>query len=323
MAGAARKGWVSSYAWAYEPGKGYVLVHERAAGALRQLEPWSGYWVKAGTECELLLPLPPKDQERAPAKSQKTRSLREWAGMKGWIAQLVVQAGDLKDAFNFFGVASEVRASPQDYIFETPPMPSPFVDLSFIRPDKRGKRLATDIRARESDPMTFEFEVVTDLPNTDVVITWPNLASVPKRFALVLEDLATGSKVYMRTAGSYTFRSGPKGARRLFRVKVASSLAGRLRISGLRTLRTRGGVVIQFELTKPARVSVEVRTVSGRLVRRIASERFVKAGVVRLVWDGRDSAGRKAPAGIYIVKVVAQDEMGAMVRAMQMAVTVR
>ena len=49
---------------------------------------------------------------------------------------------------------------------------------------------------------------------------------------------------------------------------------------------------------------LEVYDVSGRLVRTLASG-WVAAGARRVPWDGRDAAGARAPAGIYLVHLSA------------------
>ncbi len=54
----------------------------------------------------------------------------------------------------------------------------------------------------------------------------------------------------------------------------------------------------------PVRVDLAVYDVSGRLVRRLLSGRFV-AGKSRIEWDGRDERGREVPSGIYFARLAA------------------
>lgn len=63
-----------------------------------------------------------------------------------------------------------------------------------------------------------------------------------------------------------------------------------------------GGSVIAFSLATPTAVDLGVFDVSGRLVRRLSHGRLA-AGPHRIEWDGRDGAGRRAPAGIYFVRL--------------------
>jgi hypothetical protein len=58
----------------------------------------------------------------------------------------------------------------------------------------------------------------------------------------------------------------------------------------------------------PAPVDVSLFDVSGRLVRKIAVGSYT-AGYQTAVWDGRDSVGRKAAAGIYLLRVTSAGQV--------------
>lgn len=62
---ATENGWVKGYAWMWDPAagarsaaQGYKLVHPSASGALRTIDPWRGYWIKAVVDCTLTLSAP-------------------------------------------------------------------------------------------------------------------------------------------------------------------------------------------------------------------------------------------------------------------------
>jgi hypothetical protein len=59
---------------------------------------------------------------------------------------------------------------------------------------------------------------------------------------------------------------------------------------------------IQFTLEEMASVQVVVYDVQGRLVRRFNDSRF-EAGPHSVLWDGRDSKGRRATAGVYFYQI--------------------
>ncbi|RPH46552.1 MAG: T9SS C-terminal target domain-containing protein, partial [Planctomycetota bacterium] len=63
---------------------------------------------------------------------------------------------------------------------------------------------------------------------------------------------------------------------------------------------------VSFELRAPLRVLLQVYDAQGRLVRTLVDEPRT-AGVHEAVWDGRDSAGRSAGSGIYLVRMRAGD----------------
>jgi hypothetical protein len=62
------------------------------------------------------------------------------------------------------------------------------------------------------------------------------------------------------------------------------------------------GVVIRCLLPLRTLTTVALFDASGRTVRRL-HEGDLPAGETPLSWDGRDDAGREAPAGVYLVKI--------------------
>lgn len=71
---------------------------------------------------------------------------------------------------------------------------------------------------------------------------------------------------------------------------------------------SRGAVSLALELPRSGNVEVEVIDVGGRRVRTLHRGPAV-AGVLPLVWDGADDAGRSASAGLYFVRARAAGEV--------------
>jgi len=65
---------------------------------------------------------------------------------------------------------------------------------------------------------------------------------------------------------------------------------------------------ILFGLDHESMVSFAIYDATGRQVRRLADRTFT-TGSHRVLWDGTDGAGHRAPAGIYIARLVAGDEV--------------
>jgi hypothetical protein len=70
---------------------------------------------------------------------------------------------------------------------------------------------------------------------------------------------------------------------------------------------SRGVTTVGYALPYPAVVTMAVIDVAGRVVRRIEFDR-VAAGMHQARWDGRDSSGRKAPSGVYFMRLQAGSE---------------
>jgi hypothetical protein len=68
-------------------------------------------------------------------------------------------------------------------------------------------------------------------------------------------------------------------------------------------------VRVGFSLTRPAKIRATVLTSSGAFVRTLA-DRSAAAGDQTLAWNGRDQRGRRVRSGRYVVRVLAQNDVG-------------
>jgi flagellar hook assembly protein FlgD len=59
---------------------------------------------------------------------------------------------------------------------------------------------------------------------------------------------------------------------------------------------------VRFTLSRATTTAAEVFDVSGTRVRLLASG-LREAGDQSVAWDGRNDAGRKVPAGVYLVRI--------------------
>jgi hypothetical protein len=58
-----------------------------------------------------------------------------------------------------------------------------------------------------------------------------------------------------------------------------------------------------FQVEGEHRLSVELRDLSGRVLRDLSVVRLQPSGEHRFEWDGRDEGGRLVPPGVYLVRV--------------------
>jgi flagellar hook assembly protein FlgD len=85
---------------------------------------------------------------------------------------------------------------------------------------------------------------------------------------------------------------------------------GYLQVNPARVVvRRRGGSLrVGFRLTRPARVTLTIETVSGATVRTI--QRRLGPGRTSIRWNGRYSSGVRAFAGPYVARVRASNAFG-------------
>jgi hypothetical protein len=66
---------------------------------------------------------------------------------------------------------------------------------------------------------------------------------------------------------------------------------------------------LDFRMLRPGRVSIQVFTLDGTLVRNIEQRQWPASGdrYHRVYWDGTNSSGRPVARGMYFVRVIAPD----------------
>jgi hypothetical protein len=87
-------------------------------------------------------------------------------------------------------------------------------------------------------------------------------------------------------------------------VGVTAPPAGATRLLGARPSPFTGGTSVAFELARAGEATVELFDVTGARVRTLARGAHA-AGRHAIAWSGTDDAGRRLPAGIYLVRLAA------------------
>jgi len=324
LAQAQQAGWIEDYAWGWEqdannPNTGrYVLVYDTSIipGVKGQLEPWKGYWVYAHTDCELILPPPSQ------SKGRGTRGEGRVAKGNGWSMRLQASVdGSVGEAV--IGIANGTRGLAVGLPPE-PPTGNNGVQVILL---KNNTPLAVDVRS--DGARRQEWEVLVRFGTRDggrgtserkeVVLTFDGIGYAPKDVSAWLVDTVTGKRLYLRTQPSYRFVAQEGEVERKFKVVVERGNDRPLRVVGLKATPMRGqGVVIEFSLTKPAKVEAEVLTLTGRKV-AVLDAGSSEGLAHRVVWRGVGIEGQKVGSGVYLVRVRAVDEEGRETQAVTVA----
>ena len=143
------------------------------------------------------------------------------------------------------------------------------------------------------------------------------MTALPADLGLVLVDEQTNARRYLRTVTDYRFIL-PEGSQSAsFRIETTSR--GALQVLTLTAHASSGrggGLQIQYSLTQEAMVIAELRSPTGKLVRRLTGGRAPALTMGSLCWDGRAEDGAQAPNGIYLVVLTATGADQRTVRAM-------
>ncbi|HCU36223.1 MAG TPA: hypothetical protein DGT21_12485 [Armatimonadetes bacterium] len=295
------------FAWT-DQGDGYRLV-ANLQDCLNQVDntihPWWGYWVYAGRAGTLswnpshvaadgiaeLLQIGPVDRERG-----------------GWQVQLVAEAAGRVDACNYFGVATQATVD----ALSIPNPPSLPASVDIYLPSESGP-MASDIRTPAAGALSWEFVVTCGL-DAPVTLSFPDLTAVPAGYRLTLRDLATDKTVNMRTTRTYSYQE--QGERR-FRIEATRGNGNTLVVSGVTAQQIgEGGMSISYTLSASAEVSIEVRNISGRLIRSVSCGP-AQAGLNTAAWDLRNAGGARIPSGVYLCTIGARSADGTQISAIR------
>jgi len=288
------------YAWWWD-GSQYRLVANVALppiGAETQLRPWVGYWVKAVAGGTIQL------GGGGPVGAPVPLAL---GGNDAVLVPLVARAGDAQDAVCICGVGQSAEA------VANPPFAAGSVDLAFLGGPEP---LAIDVRTG-TVAQKWDLLCKTDLPNVQVTISAADLSRLPRDYTVLLTDLDTGKKTYLRTSAGYTFTAGPQGAERRLTLEILPRSATALVTAVAVAQAEAGRVVVTYGLSAPASVTAEVMNIAGRMVKRLAVERPETAGSHTLSWDLTNSVGSVVPRGTYLLTIVARTEDGQQVKAVR------
>jgi len=267
------------------------------------LLPWEGAWIRSLVgPTSISVGVGPTS---AQADQVAPRSLDVG---EGYVFPLVARAAKSVDLCSAAGVTTKGA-----YRIENPPQMPNSVDLYFV--DSDGTRVAQLVKPASVGPQSWKFVVATDLPNTPVAISLPDLSPVPNNLVVTLVDEDAGRRLYMRTLPAYSFTSGAQGAVRHFTLRLEARSASNLVITAASAQATASGVVVTYSLSQPCQVSLDVLNLAGRVVRHLVSGQVAAAGVGSQVWNLRNEQGALAPSGMYLVRIEAVADNGQRVQA--------
>jgi len=276
------------------------------------LQPWEGYWIlcRANTKTRpmtLIFQPTPAGDERSSQTAKPVRS-------QGKVWEVPINAADLatnqKATVILGALENATNQTDSGVDVAAPPMAPGGLSLT-SRSGLNGEALLRDYRPL-ADGTNYRWELsITGTPGSQVVVNWPTMTGLPRNYVMTLHDQVTGEDRYMRTSAQYTVTLGAQEQERQLVITATPGDIGSLRVVNLQGQRTRanGGATITCQVTQAATVMVEIRTLSGRLVKRFPVSAFAQ-GLVSVNWDGADSRGRRVPRGAYLCHVLAETVNG-------------
>lgn len=182
----------------------------------------------------------------------------------------------------------------------TPPPPAPLAPADNALVTSPVTLTVANVSDPEGDPVTYGFRIYGNSLLTEVVAAGTELPAGVDQTSWQSPPLADGT-YWWRAYAADSQQRGLLGATYSFRVDSAATIPligpPRLLVVG------QGSDQAQLQLNLPygADLTVKVYNLRGILVRELFQGRC-EAGTRYLTWDGRDSRGRLAASGVYLVK---------------------
>ena len=303
----ATTGSMKPYAFAYSSATGYVLLSNDASLApLRNyLNTWEGVWVRTISSAATLQMSFPS----GPAAS--SQDLAKYTVPEGgWIIPVAATTAGRQDLCAACGV---IPAATDAFNVDAPPAMNGSVDVVFV--DGTGRALKRAIKPTGAGTAAFDMIVRTDISNAQIDLALPDLSHVPANLGVTLVDVDGGKRVYARTLTKYSFQVGDGGGIRHFRIEVAPRTAGNLVISTASASHAQAGMMFTLSVSSDCTVTADIMNISGRVIRRLVTDKALTAGVNTLAWDMRSDTGTVIPAGTYLMRLQAVGADGQRVSA--------
>ena len=335
---AVKEGWISRGLWTYRDG-GYLPS--------TTLQPWSGYWVLARRQLEVVIPADAaasgNSKSLASTKGVAAASPVRRGGLaaadgvqttsglepNSWSMQLSIVAGQIQDRYNYLGVVPGGKRGfdPEHDLEKPPPAGGPTLWLE-SKPSamaaaakavssnsaealgaQNGLRLAADYRTLD-EVLVWDILIENDANTEEVVLSWAGNWE-PSQWQLALLDPATGSQLLLTAYGTRTL-SLASGEIKHLQVH-ATSVGGELSLRDVlpypNPWTMSRPLRLGFTITQSALVEARIYDVAGNLVRILPTERKA-AGRHYFQWDGRNGRGRIAANGLYFYQVKARPLAG-------------
>ncbi len=280
---------------------------------------WRGYWLRVYAPQGVTLLIPGPD---TPSRAVATRSLVPTTSSRlDWAVRLRATQGNRTSEVAIGSASGATRSFDPRWDVEAPPDIVAGLSLAFDSTvGTAGGRLMTDFRnTQDANRGTWPI-TLTAVESGTITLTWDGLSSLPKTTRLTLVDSATGQRIPMSSRSGWSLGVQAGQSRKLQLVTEAE----RSQILSIHNVTTRstgrasgGGIRLEYSLTADADVQMEVTTLSGRSVHRLATGRGRATERQSLLWNGLTDSGQTLPAGAYLITLTARTSDGQSTRILR------
>ncbi len=302
-----------SFSSALANGKVTTLLYAYVLGGyqtVNSMTPWVGYWLHTSEAIDMTI-----THAMGTSAAQTTQSTRPvvTAPDGGWVMPITASAGGYVDGSAYIGMAPKAATTYQPGVdMLKPPLAAmgPYVYAALTEQSwgANSGAYAIDVKPSDAGGQTWDLDVSTNQIGANVTVAWPDMNALPATVRPVLVDVASGRKTYMRTSCAYTFQA--TDAQRHLQVVIDNAQNAPLAVTAMNAQQAGAAVTIAYTLSCAASVDVQIRNISGVLVRTVTTGQLQTAGTNQTLWNCRNDAGRLVPAGRYLVTLTACTDEG-------------
>lgn len=280
------------------------------------LQPWQGFWLFSTIDGTLVFSPPTfvgtlqtrlaRQGNREATDAERERS---FALSEGWQIRLRAESASGRDTITWLGVSRQAsRALDSLDIPKPPPVPGGLWVASLLPSGRSSIPLSMDFRP-PTPRIVWDLELVNPAGG-EVQLRVDGLSQVPRSVALWLTDPETQQQWSLRSTPSINLLTRPNQPKRLQVIALQTDQRP-FRVQGLRVVRLRGrGAYIEFAVSQPSQVTVQVRTLTGRVVWEKKLPVTTESHR-RIFWDGQSVTASPLPSFLpYLIVVQATNEDG-------------
>lgn len=291
-------------------GLGNLRVFDNGFNSSDILSRFSGAYVFADEAMDIQIPV---------LKNKAANGGRLAAGTEGnfdehalWQVNFSLQSKEMNYSLGGLGMHPEAHISKDRFDDITVPRFIKYLEMNFSHPEYFAPKFTKDIRPVEENQV-WDFTVEANIHPQFINLNWQKYLSqhMDRSKQLILYDVTHGKKINLGEQAQYTFYQDSLTVFKLFYGET-SFIGEKLQAYETNLFNNYpnpllGQTFFEFRLSQEA-VSYQVRfqvfDLQGRLVATL-KEGTMEAGLHQFIWEGKDTAGRSLPAGLYVYKLEA------------------
>jgi hypothetical protein len=261
------------------------------------IQPFQGYWIKTNKNLNISF------NGISSFRSLDTLS----KNIDGWITTLKVSSDNGSNSSATIGVASNSGLIRN--LIAPPVIP----DSAEIVINSTGDNLSRQINY-PSAKSVWRFTINPAPKKGELSLRWGSQLNFPGNYSLTLIDKDTGKRLNMRTNSLYGYSSTdtPRQFEIIAEKRIAKLAFVNSSVSSTNR-RNLKNITINYQLTAPANVSMNIRSITGKNIATIIGTDDGVNGIVS--WNGSNTVGKLVQSGLYLIELTAQDAEGTKVKS--------